>query len=382
MNKIVNFFLLFILLADLAFAVSTSQTNLPVVDSQKDIYGKNYSGVEKQLVGINSSGYVSIDESGVGVDFGGAFVGSETFSGDNTLTGDNTFSSSTTAKPITTMKNTSTDATSVELRLQKDSSSPGNGDDLGRITAYTDNSSASAVEACEILFEVDDVATGSVDSTVKISVRQANTKINIVDIGSTAIRINEDSKDIDFIIESDTQDPAFKVDGGTGETDIASLNVIDIDAHTLSGKLTGGSNEIEGSNFDIDGGAIDGTVIGAASAAAGTFTKIRSYPGTSIDTSATTDATITPVNSFCIVDTHADLAISTVNTIATANFSQGSVLVVQTALASQDIDIIEGGNIILGSATRTLSDPADYLKLRLYDVNNYYWREEGFGDNN
>ena len=39
---------------------------------------------------------------------------------------------------------------------------------------------------------------------------------------------------------------------------IANLAVAQIDAFTLSGKLTAGSSEIEGSNFDIDGGTVDG----------------------------------------------------------------------------------------------------------------------------
>ena len=43
---------------------------------------------------------------------------------------------------------------------------------------------------------------------------------------------------------------------------------------TLGKKLEAGSVEIEGSNFDINGGSIDGVTIGAASAGAGTFTNL------------------------------------------------------------------------------------------------------------
>jgi hypothetical protein len=43
---------------------------------------------------------------------------------------------------------------------------------------------------------------------------------------------------------------------------------------SLGKKLEAGAVEIEGSAFDINGGAIDGTIIGAASAAAGTFTTL------------------------------------------------------------------------------------------------------------
>ena len=43
----------------------------------------------------------------------------------------------------------------------------------------------------------------------------------------------------------------------------------------LGKKLEAGAVEIEGSNFDINGGAIDGAIIGANSAAAGTFTTVN-----------------------------------------------------------------------------------------------------------
>ena len=44
--------------------------------------------------------------------------------------------------------------------------------------------------------------------------------------------------------------------GTKGDVDINKLFTSNIDAFTLDGKLTAGSNEIEGSNFDIDGGDI------------------------------------------------------------------------------------------------------------------------------
>src|SRR5210317_1438770 len=43
---------------------------------------------------------------------------------------------------------------------------------------------------------------------------------------------------------------------------------------TLGKKLEAGSVEIEGTNFDINGGTIDGATIGGSSAAAGTFTNL------------------------------------------------------------------------------------------------------------
>ena len=46
----------------------------------------------------------------------------------------------------------------------------------------------------------------------------------------------------------------------------ATLTATNIAAFNLTGKLTAGSTEVEGSNFDINGGAIDGVTIGTNSA--------------------------------------------------------------------------------------------------------------------
>jgi len=45
---------------------------------------------------------------------------------------------------------------------------------------------------------------------------------------------------------------------GTSDDGSATLSPTTINAFTLNGKLTAGANEIEGSNFDINGGTIDG----------------------------------------------------------------------------------------------------------------------------
>lgn len=44
----------------------------------------------------------------------------------------------------------------------------------------------------------------------------------------------------------------------TGSASTAQLTATKIDAFTLNGKLTGGTQEIEGTNFDINGGTVDG----------------------------------------------------------------------------------------------------------------------------
>jgi len=131
-----------------------------------------------------------------------------------TITNSPTISSAVTNNPILTIQNTNPNAISGEIRAIKDSASPADGDDLLRITAYTDTDSSNAVEAAEILIEAEDVSTGSVDASVKISVMQAHTKINLADFKSTEIVFNEDLKDVDFRVENSTTINGLLVDAG------------------------------------------------------------------------------------------------------------------------------------------------------------------------
>jgi len=66
-----------------------------------------------------------------------------------------------------------------------------------------------------------------------------------------------------------------------------TLTTTNIGAFNLTGKLTAGSTEIEGSAFDINGGVIDQTTIGGSTAAAGTFTLLT---GTNITASGNISA--------------------------------------------------------------------------------------------
>ena len=90
-----------------------------------------------------------------------------------------------------------------------------------------------------------------------------------IDIGANRVDTNEWAylDGLDQSVSS-TSTPAFNA------ATIADIHPTNVYAFTLGGKLTGGAQEIESSNFDIDGGAIDGTPIGSSSADMGHFTLI------------------------------------------------------------------------------------------------------------
>jgi len=64
--------LLSLSLSSACFAVSTADTNLDVLDNSKSLYGEKVSGQGTQLIGVDGTNGVVIDESGLGVQFGGS----------------------------------------------------------------------------------------------------------------------------------------------------------------------------------------------------------------------------------------------------------------------------------------------------------------------
>lgn len=79
-----------IMLASFIFAIGgTDLTNVKIVAPNKDLYGLNSSYGLKQLIGINSSGEVAIDEDDAGVHLGSTLEvdGASTFTGASAFTG-------------------------------------------------------------------------------------------------------------------------------------------------------------------------------------------------------------------------------------------------------------------------------------------------------
>ena len=107
-----------------------------------------------------------------------------------------------------------------------------------------------------------DINGGTVDGITSLTVA------NDVDIGNFKL----ESKALEASDLTETRVTFAGVDGLlTDSNDFRfitdTLNVTKIGAYTLTGKLTGGASEIEGSNFDIDGGTIDAVTIGTNSVA-------------------------------------------------------------------------------------------------------------------
>jgi len=109
------------------------------------------------------------------------------------------------------------------------------------------------------------------------SITAGSGNVQIVAAGDLDLDLTGGSIDVSSqateIIMIDNNANAFAIkEGVTSYLTFDSTN--SAEKITLGKKLEAGSVEIEGTNFDINGGTIDGTTIGASSATAGTFTNL------------------------------------------------------------------------------------------------------------
>ena len=164
-----------------------------------------------------------------------------------------------------------------------------------------------------------------------------------IDITGGTIDTRTQATEIKFIDNSST---ALTFVSGDNATYLTFNSTNSGEKITLGKKLEAGSVEVEGSNFDINGGNIDGTVIGASSAAAGTFTNITAT-GT-IDLSSA--------------------AVSNLGTVTTADINGGTLdnvtIGASTAAAGTFTTVSDGtASLSSGALTGATSIVVDNLTL-------------------
>jgi hypothetical protein len=135
-----------------------------------------------------------------------------------------------------TLKLISTDADATNgpnLRFTRDSASPANSDDLGRIIFSGDNNAGEETNFATIQSRINSVTDGSEFGEWELDVMNNGTLRSILKVNDSAITINDDSQDINFTIESNGVDPMFKVDAGMDQVSVnttsdlsASLGIV------------------------------------------------------------------------------------------------------------------------------------------------------------
>ena len=113
------------------------------------------------------------------------------------------------------LKSNDADANSgPKLQLNRNSANPADGDDLGEIRFSGRNDAGQAVEYLKIYTEIIDASDGTEDGRFTIDTMLAGTSVDRMQFNSAETIFNQDSKNLDFRVESDGNTACLFVDGG------------------------------------------------------------------------------------------------------------------------------------------------------------------------
>ena len=133
----------------------------------------------------------------------------------------------TTADNTDTLTLTSTDedaSSGPNLRMYRNSSSPADSDILGVLEYEGRNDNSEDIRYVQITSFADDVSDGTEDGSYFISTMHGGTLRNRMNVRPGEVVFNEEAQDIDFRIESDTNNNIFFVDAGRNEVVIGTSN--------------------------------------------------------------------------------------------------------------------------------------------------------------
>ena len=141
-------------------------------------------------------------------------VADQTFTGNTIMTnGDNTAQ--------LTLTSTDADASvGPVLDLFRNSSSPADSDQIGKVNFIGRNDNSQNVTYANIKVTPSDVTDGTEDGRIDINTVLDGTDVSRILLNSTSTVINQDSKDLDFRVESDTKTHMLFVDASTDRVGI------------------------------------------------------------------------------------------------------------------------------------------------------------------
>jgi len=196
---------------------------------------------------------------------------------------------------------------------------------------------------------------------------------NNVDVGNYTVRANN------FLADSHTAGRVLftGTDGVlSSEADLAynastnTLTATNIAAFNLTGKITAGSTEIEGSNFDIDGGDMTGvTISGALTWSAAQNLNSQAFTNANIDTGDIASAVV--INKSPVITLGGDLtgnvtltslangtltATIAANSVALATDTTGNYVATVTGTANE-VDVSGSGSENAGVTVGIVSNP-------------------------
>ena len=161
---------------------------------------------------LYNGGSEKISATSTGVDITGGFAATD---GSTITTADNTTQLS--------LISTDTDAnTGPVLVLWRNSANPAGNDATGKIAFQGEDAGGNKTTYSNIETSISDPTEGSEDGKIDIRSILAGTEISRIEMGRLETVINEDSKDLDFRVESDGSTHALFVEGSSGNVGIGT----------------------------------------------------------------------------------------------------------------------------------------------------------------
>jgi len=190
------------------------------VDSIQNQSGNNIINKVSTSMTIGASGDTILIPSGSTLSVQGTYSqsGPANFTGAFTIT-------TTDNSDTLTLISTDADANvGPNLILQRDSGSPADGDSIGRIDFDADNDAGQVTSFFSIRGEIEDASDGTEDGQLKIDQMIGGTTATILRFKSTETVFNDDSKDVDFRVESNGNANMLFVDGGNDRVGIGTAS--------------------------------------------------------------------------------------------------------------------------------------------------------------
>ena len=142
------------------------------------------------------------------------------------LTGGQTITTADNTEQLI-FKSTDADASAGPLiKMHRDSSSPADGDNLGRFNFIGENDASEEVTYARIHAKAGDVTDGTEDGQLLLLTTVAGTNRSRMAIGPSETVFNEDSIDSDFRVESDNNANALFVQGSSGNIGISTTSPV------------------------------------------------------------------------------------------------------------------------------------------------------------
>ena len=172
------------------------------------------------------------------VDIDGAVDMASTLQVDGAITSSSSATITTTGNEVQlTLKSTDADANvGPILDMIRDSASPADGDEIGRIRFIGDDDGGNATTFAFMQVKINDATDASDDGELEILTRVNGSSRSRIEMLPGETVINEDSQDLDFRVEGNTTAKLLFVDAGNERVEINSaspeLHLIDTTNNT------------------------------------------------------------------------------------------------------------------------------------------------------